>query len=67
MKHREDYIKLGYFCPFCRHEHIDGGFVETGAAVAKQTMTCNECGASWEDHYQLVNAVVVEEPVEAKK
>lgn len=40
-------------CPACGDSDIQGEPVATGNAVAQQSVSCNACGAEWEDQYKM--------------
>lgn len=40
-------------CPCCGSDEIEGDSVEIDGREALQECSCSECGAEWEDHYQL--------------
>lgn len=45
----------GTQCPFCGSEHMNAGHLESdGDRSAYQPVTCDECGSSWDDVYELV-------------
>lgn len=49
------YIRhLGVRCPVCHSDNITGGHVSVDAATASQSVTCDNCDSSWDDHYKLV-------------
>lgn len=56
----EAYIKSPNKCPLkeCRSDDITGSSVEIDGAFATQEVTCNECGAEWEDTYQLASFTI---------
>jgi hypothetical protein len=45
----------GQKCPRCLSVHIEGGEVEVGGKTATQKVWCNECDATWFDHYTMTN------------
>ena len=58
MKHKNEYLKAGAFCPFCRSTDIEGGPVDIIGNGAFQDVSCVACGASWRDEYKLVDTVL---------
>lgn len=51
-----DYLTSGYnHCPVCKDGAIDAGPVEIDGKYARQSVTCNECGYAWTDHYTLTD------------
>jgi transcription elongation factor Elf1 len=60
MKFKDEYLKSGAFCPFCKSHEIEGGPVDIVGTSAFQNVKCIACGASWQDEYWLVDAVSVE-------
>ena len=46
----------------CLSEDIEGGSVEIDTNIASQEVSCNDCGMTWRDEYQLTNFVVTEDP-----
>lgn len=52
----------GYACPFCGSEDMGGDSVSTGGGEASQEMSCPECGAQWNDCYDLVGIEITEAP-----
>ncbi len=50
---QEKYRANPYQCPHCESDDIEGGSVEVDASMAWQPITCNECGATWNDTYKL--------------
>jgi len=62
---RDGYIAArGLFCPKCGSARIDGHSVDTFGGAAEQEVTCNDCDASWYDHYKLVDYSLIEESKE---
>lgn len=41
-------------CPFCGSDDIEGGEFNADGTSAWCDVICNDCGKSWQDHYQLV-------------
>lgn len=52
----------GCSCPFCGDEFIAGDDVTTGGGEASQEMSCSNCGAQWNDCYDLVGIEITEAP-----
>jgi len=55
-KRDQEYVNSsGNICPFCKKCTVsaDGG-VEVDGGVAYQGITCDSCGASWNDIYRLI-------------
>ena len=51
----EEYAgKGGIICPKCESTDIVGGSVNIEEGTATQPMSCNGCGAAWDDIYDLV-------------
>ncbi len=60
---RKKYIaEGGSNCLNCGSGDITGGFVEIDCHEAWQPITCNECGASWNDIYRMVGVADLEVP-----
>ncbi len=56
-----EYAKqLGLVCPVCGEHGASGGPIEVDAGVARQELTCGECGAGWQDQYSLVGYAQLE-------
>lgn len=53
----QEYVRehKGGICPVCRGMDFEGHFVEINGDTATQEVTCNnpDCGASWNDIYEL--------------
>jgi transposase-like protein len=48
------YVKKGgSCCPWCRSTNISGEGVDVHEGGATQECTCEDCNASWYDHYTL--------------
>jgi transposase-like protein len=59
----EQYVKKGgNCCPFCRSTNIEGEGVDVNEGGASQECTCQDCNASWYDHYDLKGYQVINEP-----
>lgn len=44
----------GEYCPFCQSALLTAGdYRHEPGGVIKQLITCNECGAQWDDWYAL--------------
>lgn len=51
----EEYINLlGVCCPVCKVDAVQGHDMDTCEGMIYQNVTCNNCEASWVDHYQLM-------------
>ena len=51
----DKYVKSGGVkCPKCESEQLEGGQFEADAGFVYQPITCNECGFSYNDTYDLV-------------
>lgn len=50
---QEKYRANPCHCPHCGSEDVEGGEVNVDAGGAWQEVTCNECGATWNDVYKL--------------
>lgn len=54
-KTQEQYVEEGgTFCPYCGSRQLEGGSVTVDAGEAWQGISCNDCGAAWQDQYKLV-------------
>lgn len=54
-KDAQDYVNnCGAYCPACRTTQITGGTIDIDGTEAFQEVSCNNCGASWNDLYRLV-------------
>lgn len=49
----EKYMKSPTQCGFCGSGDIDGGFMEADGGTASQKVLCSNCGAEWQDYYEL--------------
>ena len=50
----EQYVKNnGSQCPVCGSEDVEGHAFDVQGPRATQERTCLECGAGWDDVYQL--------------
>ena len=50
----KEYLKSGaMFCPVCRSKNIDGGSLNADCLSVWNEITCNDCGATWLDVYEL--------------
>ena len=45
--------KSGVNCVGCDGANLSGGFIEVCDGGAVQEMTCDDCGATWNDAYKL--------------
>jgi len=54
---KKQYLKNGgVTCPICRSDNIGGDSpIEFNAGLIHQKIRCHECGAEWEDEYDLVD------------
>jgi transcription elongation factor Elf1 len=50
----------GNICPCCESEDIEGGHIEVQDGGAIQPVSCNNCGAEWEDLYNLDSYINLE-------
>ncbi len=51
----EKYVKSGgSSCPGCGSSKITAGDIEADGAQAYCNVTCNQCGATWQDLFKLV-------------
>ena len=51
----EEYLnKLGLSCPNCETTDIKTDDLEIEMGYAWQNCKCRNCGATWDDHYNLV-------------
>lgn len=58
-----NYVKnQGNHCPSCRSANITGGPFDVDGGEATQEMGCDECGASWEDLYNLTGYLNLDIP-----
>jgi hypothetical protein len=48
----------GGVCPFCGSDEVEGDSINTGGGEATQEMACNDCNATWLDHYTLTGITV---------
>lgn len=56
-----DYRLNGYaHCPICGSDQIEGGPVDIQGAYAVQEVGCIECGAQWDDLYNLTGFINLE-------
>lgn len=56
----KEYVRSGYTrCPICSSEDINGDRVEIDGNGAWQKVSCVDCGAVWEDLYQLMGVNIV--------
>lgn len=55
-KRSQEYVNDdGFLCPICKKGPIFAdGSVEVDGGVAYQGITCESCGASWNDIYRLI-------------
>ncbi|MDP8218653.1 MAG: hypothetical protein P9M03_08005 [Candidatus Theseobacter exili] len=52
----EEYVKDGgCACPVCKSENIMGESLEADGANVWNTITCEDCGATWLDIYTLTS------------
>lgn len=50
----DEYVEdHGAFCPVCQSNDLLGGAFEADVNCAWQRITCNSCGATWNDTYVL--------------
>lgn len=56
------YLKESHRCLNCRSENIEGAFVNVDAGGAAQDISCNDCGATWTDMYQLTDVANIDLP-----
>ncbi len=51
----QQYVATGGIrCPACESAAgVEGGEINVDAGIAWQSCSCAECGASWNDNYQL--------------
>lgn len=51
----KEYVERdGAVCPVCESNDITGGFVTIIGDGAVQDVTCQSCGSTWTDEYQLL-------------
>lgn len=55
--------KGGNTCPQCGGCEIIGHAVEVAGLQAVQEVTCNDCGAAWEDNYRFVGYTLTDEGI----
>ena len=48
-----EYVQSPNTCPCCDSSSIEGGHVEVECSSAWQQITCNDCGATWNDIFKL--------------
>ena len=54
MKTQKQYLKEeGQFCPFCNSSEVESEGLQADGGNAWAECTCNACGESWTDQYQL--------------
>lgn len=59
----EQYLEhSGLKCPFCESDQITGDEWNAEGSSATQEATCNECGGSWYDLYELKGYEVIAVP-----
>jgi predicted Zn-ribbon and HTH transcriptional regulator len=56
------YVKNPDFCPYCEQPVIEADRFDVEGRIAWQAVRCNECGAEWNDVYELVAVEKVEIP-----
>lgn len=49
----EEYCQESSHCIHCKGYNIEGGSIDLDSNYATQQITCNTCGAEWEDTYIL--------------
>lgn len=54
----------GVKCPICKSGDISGDEWNADAGGATQEVSCENCGASWLDCYNLTGAILLEGPDE---
>jgi transposase-like protein len=53
MTDGEYVMHSGTQCPYCQSESLYGGSFEVDGRTASQEITCQSCGKSWWDVYEL--------------
>lgn len=51
-----DYLDTGFSCcPFagCKSTDVVGDFLDVDGKIVTQDVTCQKCGRSWRDFYEL--------------
>lgn len=52
---KEDYVaRCGNVCPVCGSHEVTGDNIEVDGSQAWQEVSCDQCGATWQDVYQLI-------------
>jgi transcription elongation factor Elf1 len=50
----KQYLKKFNHCPACLSTDITGGELNVDCNTARQKISCNTCGATWNDLYKLI-------------
>jgi transposase-like protein len=59
----EQYVaKQGAVCPCCGSSSIRGESIEVDGDGASQSISCDDCEATWIDTYQLIGYIELEVP-----
>ena len=59
---QQQYVHRGFnTCPQCGNHAIRGGDIEVAGNTAHQGVSCETCGAAWNDLYQLVGYEITED------
>lgn len=53
--------RRGVECPFCESSDIEGQEINIDGGGAWQEVSCNTCGKSWNDLYELTGIEEIEE------
>ena len=48
-------LKNGQLCPYCLDQNVEGGPVTIDNCKAYQSITCQDCEATWMDIYELTH------------
>ena len=55
------YVLNPNICPSCRGKEVSGGSIEVDGTQAWQGVSCDCCGATWNDIYQLMGYMELKE------
>jgi transcription elongation factor Elf1 len=54
LKQQIEYLNSPNECPFCHSTDIQAGHFDVESPSGFQSVSCNDCGHSWEDQYNFV-------------
>jgi hypothetical protein len=59
LRERDAEYKEDRHCPCCHSGDLEPGHTEHGETGITQTMSCADCGATWDEVYELVGVTNV--------